>query len=268
MLGGFVKIPRGLFDQPPFNRPGRDSFDRNSAFVWLVEHAAWTSTTINAGGRSVDLERGQLCHSLRRLAATWCWSETSVRRFLDALRIRRLADAASVAGQTVVTICNFDDFCGRGRTADAPSVAGPSQDRRKVKEEKNPSANAEGTTTRTRGARLPDGFEVPPDWITEAHWAREKASKPPVDLATEAIKFCNHFISKSGRDAAKNDWRRAWQNWALNARGESFGNHRAGGQAPSTNLFGGADLAATKWERRQRDRGLGGPVAQPLLDGG
>lgn len=37
-------------------------------------------------------------------------------------------------------------------------------------------------------------------------------------IETEAIKFRNHWTSKTGKDATKLDWSRTWQNWVLNAR--------------------------------------------------
>jgi uncharacterized protein YdaU (DUF1376 family) len=74
-----------------------------------------------------------------------------------------------------------------------------------------------------RGSRLPTDFEVPFDWIEAGRQAREKAILPPVDLATEAQKFCNHFVGSSTPSAVKRDWRRTWLNWCLNARGSANG---------------------------------------------
>ena len=33
----------------------------------------------------------------------------------------------------------------------------------------------------------------------------------------EAIKFKNHWLAKSGRDAVKRDWVATWQNWVIRA---------------------------------------------------
>jgi uncharacterized protein YdaU (DUF1376 family) len=87
------------------------------------------------------------------------------------------------------------------------------------KEEKSTLTGAK----KERGSRLPTDFEVPPDWIEAGRQAREKAHMLPVDLATEAQKFCNHFVGSSTPSAVKRDWRRAWLNWCLNARGPSNG---------------------------------------------
>lgn len=63
-----------------------------------------------------------------------------------------------------------------------------------------------------RGTRIPDDFAVDPEMVT---WAREHASG--VDIGRELVKFRNHWLAKSGKDATKLDWKRTWQNWMLTA---------------------------------------------------
>ena len=128
----FLMQPRGLFEHQMF----KGKFDRRSAFMWLVGEAVRDQTAVAIGGIGVELSRGQLCHSLRYMATTWGWDETSVRRFLSALKKAGLAaasPAATVAAspaarQTIVTICNFDRFQGGG-SAGAASAAAPSAGR-------------------------------------------------------------------------------------------------------------------------------------------
>lgn len=76
-----------------------------------------------------------------------------------------------------------------------------------------------------RGTRLVEG------WIPSEKtrgWARTEF--PAVDVRTEHEKFSNYWLAKSGRDATKVDWDRAWQNWIITAAERS--GIRRGAAAP------------------------------------
>ena len=66
-----------------------------------------------------------------------------------------------------------------------------------------------------RGTRLPDDFKVPNEWI---EWAMNKRGWSRKDAKDEADCFCRYWQAKAGRDAAKLDWFKTWQNWASNSR--------------------------------------------------
>lgn len=68
-----------------------------------------------------------------------------------------------------------------------------------------------------KGTRLPPDFVMTAEWLDDGAAAREKAKLPPVDLATEAVKFCNHWWAASGQKGVKTKWHATWINWALNA---------------------------------------------------
>lgn len=67
-----------------------------------------------------------------------------------------------------------------------------------------------------RGCRWPDGMEVPADWITEAErlgMARDRA-------LVEADSFVDFWLSASGQNARKRNWRATWRNWIRRSLGE------------------------------------------------
>jgi len=107
---------------------------------------------------------------------------------------------------------------------------------------------------------------MPLDWIEDGQAAREKARLPPVDLATEALKFTNHFLSKGGREGAKLDWHRTWINWCLNTKGTVNGR-------PGTSRSSGVDKLVEGFGNLvgigggSRDRGPDSSASGPLLDG-
>ncbi|SCL12804.1 hypothetical protein [Micromonospora inyonensis] len=76
-----------------------------------------------------------------------------------------------------------------------------------------PSASPSAPPTTTRGTRISGDFDVTPAMRA---WAREKA--PNVDVAVETANFVDHWTSKAGKDAVKNDWTAAWRTWMRKAQ--------------------------------------------------
>lgn len=81
-MGGFIKIPRELFDGHKF---GHEKFSRREALIDLIQMAAVESKTVSFSGINVQVERGQIVASRSFLAARWGWDKGKVRRFLDEL---------------------------------------------------------------------------------------------------------------------------------------------------------------------------------------
>jgi len=121
---GFVKMTRGWTDHPIFDG---EPYGQRAAWAWMIYEAGWQRRIAWIGGKSVPLERGQFTHSIRFMAKAWGWKEAKVRRFLEKLQGRRssdaLIDAATDAGQTVVTILNYAKYQAAAPTGDAPSDA-------------------------------------------------------------------------------------------------------------------------------------------------
>lgn len=66
----------------------------------------------------------------------------------------------------------------------------------------------------TRATRIPEDWSVTAElgnWALEQNpeWSNE-------DVLRIGVKFKNHWLSKSGKDARKIDWKATWQNWILN----------------------------------------------------
>src|SRR5437868_1323774 len=91
------------------------------------------------------------------------------------------------------------------------TVTPPETEQKQITEQKS-SLRSEA---RSRATRLPD------DWIpSEADLAFAVGRGLSIaQIETEALKFRNHWTSKSGKDATKTNWARTWENWILNVRG-------------------------------------------------
>ncbi len=64
-----------------------------------------------------------------------------------------------------------------------------------------------------RGTRLPDDWFLPQPW---GQWALDQFPHFTADIVRqEALKFANHWHSKTGKDATKRDWLATWKNWCM-----------------------------------------------------
>lgn len=120
-------------------------FSRADAWVWLIEHACWRSTSHNIKGKSVLLERGQLCASRDRLASTWRWSPSAVERFLARLQAEQMIGRETGQGKSVITICNYAKYQDFGVRAGqvigqaTGQVTGPQKNKETKEQDSNPS---------------------------------------------------------------------------------------------------------------------------------
>lgn len=108
--GGYIKIPRELFEVPEFRG---EKFSRREAFIDLVQMAVFKPTTVSLPGNKVQIGRGQIIASRRFLAARWGWSTGRVDRFLD--EICEKGRCTKTNGRiTIITITDYDSYNGDG----------------------------------------------------------------------------------------------------------------------------------------------------------
>lgn len=118
--GGVFAVARGVFDHPLF---ANEPYSEREAWLWLVSEAAWKPRRVRVRNGVVDLQRGQLAHATRFMAAKWQWSEARVRRFLTRLKSDAMIDAHSDAHATLITICKYDEYQRVSARTDAQNDA-------------------------------------------------------------------------------------------------------------------------------------------------
>lgn len=157
---GVFAVDRGIFDHPVLSG---EKYTKVQAFMWLVAEAAWKAHRRAVGAAIVDLRRGQVACSLRFMAQKWGWEEPRVRRFLGRLKTDAMIDAATDAGVTVITICNYDSYQKVSMPIDAPKDAQTdavsTQDRRKEESKENKEDNNSHRRAEARPKHL-DKFEA------------------------------------------------------------------------------------------------------------
>lgn len=86
------------------------SYTRGEAWLWLIETACWQPMEFDIKGKSVRLERSQLCASRQQMAKQFKWSESAVERFLTRLETERMIERETGHGKTIITVCNYNKY--------------------------------------------------------------------------------------------------------------------------------------------------------------
>lgn len=116
-MSRWVRIQADILDHPLFADSERSESD---AWLWLITHAAWSETQHRVRSDLVNVEAGSLFVTLRQLQNEWRWkSDKRVRTFLKTLEKLEMIEIKTDAGKTQITICNYMEYQGHGRTADA-----------------------------------------------------------------------------------------------------------------------------------------------------
>lgn len=138
---GFIAVDRGIFDHPLFDE--KHEFSRREAWLWLLSEAEWKPREKYIGSRKIQVERGQLAHSIRFIADVWGWHKSKVERFIGRLKTETMIETASETGLLVITICNYGKYqsppVGKRDSKRGAAETAARQQRDKPKEINNPT---------------------------------------------------------------------------------------------------------------------------------
>lgn len=108
---GWIKIDRQITDNWVWKA---EPFSRGQAWIDLIMKATHEDSSIPFNNHPLQLKRGQLVTSVRKLSKEWQWGKDKVLSFLRDLESENmiLRDAQTVHA-TVLTIVKYDDFQSR-----------------------------------------------------------------------------------------------------------------------------------------------------------
>jgi hypothetical protein len=132
---GFFLVYRGWRSNPVF----RGAYSKGEAWLWLLETACFKPTSFDIKGRTVTLQRGQLCASREQLSAAWSWSGSAVERFLTRLQTEQMIGRETGQGKSIITICNYAKYQDVGERAGQETGQGSGQ-----KSDRNRTAKEQG----------------------------------------------------------------------------------------------------------------------------
>ena len=106
-----MAIDRSIWDHPAFRK---DPFTEREAWIWIISHAAWKDQEIRMGDYMIQLERGQLCYSIRYMAKAWKWDKSKVARYLKRLEGMKMTcsktETANETAPKVIIVNNYNHF--------------------------------------------------------------------------------------------------------------------------------------------------------------
>ena len=105
--GGWYRMHRGWQDDPAF---AGEPHSRRSAWVWLIENAAWEDHHQWFNGHRIAVARGELVVSYRGLAKAWGWSLQRVRTFMAQLQKDEKLTHIATHPATHIKLCNYDKY--------------------------------------------------------------------------------------------------------------------------------------------------------------
>lgn len=156
---GVFAVDRGIFDHSVF---AREPFTQREAWIWLIAEAAYKPRTKRSDGKIINLQRGQLCHSIRFMAEAWQWSKSRVDRFLDVLGNQDMIRRDTGTRTPILTICKYDEY-QRVSLPDRDNIGTTSgttagQERDKLEDIKNTKEDPVAKATVRRHADWPDDY--------------------------------------------------------------------------------------------------------------
>lgn len=141
-MSGFISISRDLVNHPlvGIQRP-----KYYIAWTWMLTQARWKPGRVMVGSNVIELQRGQLCHSLRFMADQLPLSIQEIRTFLKHLKNQHMVQHETNTGQTVITICNYDKYQREPDKINTAATQPPTQEQHSSNTKKNKDEIREGS---------------------------------------------------------------------------------------------------------------------------
>ena len=103
---GYFKMWRGWAKNPAL----KNNNDYRYLWLYLIESCAFVDTTVDRFGFPIEVKRGELIISLRRLASEVNITERSLRTALKTFENHEMIVLKTDTGTTQITLCNYDVF--------------------------------------------------------------------------------------------------------------------------------------------------------------
>lgn len=105
---GWIKLHRKIQEHWLYQESR--TFSKYEAWLDLIMMANFKDSKVLIDGKLIDVKKGQLITSVRKLCNHWNWSNTKVIRFLDLLEADGMITKKSDTKKTVITIVNYSFY--------------------------------------------------------------------------------------------------------------------------------------------------------------
>ena len=110
MAEGWIKLHRKVLETEVLqdNKP----FSRFEAWVYLLLQANHADNKVMLDGDLIEVKRGSMVTSIRKLCDKWKWSNTKVCKFLKVMEKEQMLVQKSDTKKTVLAIINYEFYQG------------------------------------------------------------------------------------------------------------------------------------------------------------
>jgi len=143
----FIRLSRKFFEHP-FWSEDRE-YSKGEAWLDLIQFARFEPSAAIVNGKVIELQRGELCASIRFLAKRWSWGEQKVRTYLDTCKRLGMITHRQHSGESILTLVKYGSYNERQHSDNTESntpitqqqhtdntAITQSKERKKVKNEK------------------------------------------------------------------------------------------------------------------------------------
>ena len=209
-LMGWRLVYKSAFDNPVTG--AQKPYTKFEAWMWLLCEAAHEpyQKLVDFGGkeRLINVERGQIAHSIRFIARAWGWKKTRTANFLNALKTAQMLGQQTGQQISILTICNFeiyqDPFSRKsgqqnGQQADSKRTASP---KNRDKHEDNNKINTHTLNAHAPAPGLPVGVNAYGEW-ENVFLTEQEHEALVLRLGAKKAEWCINELS--GHMASKGD---------------------------------------------------------------
>ena len=200
---GYIKLNRKL------NKWGWKT-DPNMVALWI--HLLTNASYDQHEFLGIKIEPGQLVTGRKKLAFETGISERTIRTCLKHLKSTNEVTIKTTAKYSIISIVKWQEYQARDQVSDQQVTSN------------RPASDQQVTTTKevkeikkvkkeVRAARISENWEMSEK---DLNFALKKGLSK-IQINTQAEKFKNYWIAKSGKDATKLDRNATWNNWIINA---------------------------------------------------
>ncbi len=111
-MEGYIKLYRQIIENDLWSS---EKFTKGQAWVDLLLLARHNPGLVTIRGIDIKLNPGQLCYSQLSLAERWRWNRKTVRKFLNNLKKRGMADIKTSKVTTIIYINQWVLYQGAGQ---------------------------------------------------------------------------------------------------------------------------------------------------------
>ena len=111
MQSGWIKLYRRILETSAWQ--SNEPFDSRSAWIDLLLTACRDDKTVMFGGQTVNIRRGSLITSRKKLAERWNWSERKVRTFIAMLEREQQITCQGGSKYSIISVMNYASYQDR-----------------------------------------------------------------------------------------------------------------------------------------------------------